>query len=51
MPVQTLILSDVTHGFDQKERAPLSTLVFDEKATEVALGRGADFLDRLRTAR
>ena len=51
VPVQTLILSDVTHGFDQKERAPLSTLVFDEGATEAALGRGASFLDGIRTAR
>lgn len=50
-PVQTLLLSGVTHGFDQQERAALSTLVFDEAATERALAKGAAFLDRLRTAR
>jgi len=51
VPVETLLLSGVTHGFDQQERAALSTLVFDEAATEKALDRGAAFLDGLRTAR
>ena len=40
VPVETLMLSGVTHGFDQEERAALSTLVFDEAATEEALAGG-----------
>ena len=51
VPVETLMLSGVTHGFDQEERAALSTLVFDEAATAEALDRGTAFLDELRTAR
>ena len=51
VPVETLCSRGVTHGFDQEERAALSTLVFDEAATEEALDRGAAFLDGLRTAR
>ena len=51
VPVETLVLSGVTHGFDQEERAPLSTLVFDRAATELALAEGAAFLDALRTPR
>ncbi len=50
-PVQTLVLSGVTHAFDQQDRAALSTLVFDEAATEKALDRAGAFLDGLRTAR
>lgn len=50
VPVQTLLLSGVTHGFDQQERAALSTLVFDEAATEAALRRGGSFLDSLGKA-
>ena len=51
VPVETLMLAGVTHGFDQEHRAALSTLVFDEAATEIALARGSAFLDGLRTAR
>ena len=55
VPVETLMLAGVTHGFDQEERAALSTLVFDEAATAETLARGMDFLAKLgpglRTAR
>jgi dienelactone hydrolase len=51
VPVDVLMLSGVTHGFDQEERAALSTLVFDEAATETALAGGIAFLDGLRRAR
>jgi dienelactone hydrolase len=51
VPVDVLMLSGVTHGFDQEERAALSTLVFDEAATETALAGGIVFLDGLRRAR
>ena len=47
VPVETLLLSGVTHGFDQEERSALSTLDFDEAATAKTLGRGLGFLDRL----
>lgn len=46
VPVQTLMLSGVTHAFDQQERAALSTLEFDAEATRKALAAGAAFLDR-----
>lgn len=47
VPVETLMLSGVTHGFDQQERSALSTLDFDEAATAKALARGLDFLGGL----
>jgi dienelactone hydrolase len=47
VPVETLMLAGVTHGFDQEDRAALSTLEFDERATATALERGMDFLDGL----
>lgn len=50
VPVETLMLSGVTHGFDQQERSPLSTLDFDEAATLKALARGLGFLDGLAPA-
>jgi hypothetical protein len=46
LPVESVVLDGVTHGFDQVERAPLSTLQFDAEATEAALRVGGEFLDR-----
>jgi len=46
LPVETVVFEGVTHGFDQVERAPLSTLQFNADATEVALRVGGEFLDR-----
>ncbi len=45
LPVQTHVYEGVTHGFDQKEKAPLSTLGYSSQATRDALARGAAFLD------
>lgn len=45
LPVETHIYSGVTHGFDQQEKAPLSTLGYDAEATADALARGGAFLD------
>lgn len=45
LPVDAHVYDDVTHGFDQKKKAPMSALAFDEAATEDALARGLDFLD------
>ena len=47
LPVETHVIPGVTHGFDQEEKAPLSTLRFDAAATADALARGGDFLDRV----
>jgi dienelactone hydrolase len=47
LPVETVVLEGVTHGFDQEERSELSPLRFDAVATEVALERGVGFLDGL----
>jgi dienelactone hydrolase len=47
VPVETVVLEGVTHGFDQAERAALSTLVFDPGATAEALEMAGAFLDRL----
>ncbi len=49
LPVETETYSGVTHGFDQQEKAPLSTLRFDEAATTAAVSRAGAFLDRIRT--
>lgn len=45
LPVETHVYTGVTHGFDQQEKAALSTLGFDPEATEDALARGGAFLD------
>ena len=45
LPVQTHVYEGVTHGFDQQEKAPLSTLGYFPEATEDALARGIAFLD------
>jgi dienelactone hydrolase len=47
LPVETVLFDGVTHGFDQQDRSPLSTLEFDPAATEAALAAGARFLDGL----
>ncbi len=47
LPVETVVLEGVTHGFDQEERSELSPLRFDAAATEVALEQGVGFLDGL----
>ncbi len=47
MPVETQVFEGVTHGFDQKKRAPLSLLEFDAEATAEALRIAGAFLDRL----
>lgn len=49
LPVETEVYAGVTHGFDQQEKAILSTLRFDEAATEAALARAGAFLERIRT--
>lgn len=46
VPVETLVLDGVTHGFDQEDRSELSPLRFDAAATERALAAGIGFLDR-----
>jgi dienelactone hydrolase len=51
VPVETKVFEGVTHGFDQQERAPLSTLEFDPEVTAEALEIGGRFLDGLNTAR
>ena len=45
LPVETHIYEGVTHGFDQREKAPLSTLGFFPEATADALARGTAFLN------
>ena len=45
LPVETVIYPGVTHGFDQQEKAPLSTLRYDAATTQAALARALDFLD------
>jgi dienelactone hydrolase len=44
LPVETVVIEGVTHGFDQEERSGMSPLRFDAAATEAALKRGAAFL-------
>ena len=46
-PVETVAFKGVTHAFDQKEKAALSTLTFDPATTVEALRLGARFLDAL----
>lgn len=46
-PVEHHVYSGTTHGFDQQNKAPLSTLEFDPGATEDALRRIGDFLARV----
>ncbi|MFP4450257.1 MAG: dienelactone hydrolase family protein, partial [Rhodosalinus sp.] len=46
LPVSEHVYSGVTHGFDQRDRAALSSLKFDAEATKDALARGTTFLDR-----
>jgi dienelactone hydrolase len=47
IPVETLVFDEVTHGFDQVERAPFSAFKFDAAATRQALEAGGEFLDRI----
>jgi dienelactone hydrolase len=44
-PVATQVFPGVTHGFDQAEKAPLSTLGHDPAATREALRIGLAFLN------
>jgi dienelactone hydrolase len=48
LPVETVVIPGVTHGFDQSERSSLSPLQFDAEATKKALELGSDFLASLR---
>ena len=43
----TRVFEGVTHGFDQQDRAAISTLQFDPEAAAEALRTAGDFLDRL----
>lgn len=45
-PIETLIFTDVTHGFDQEEKAPFSPLRFEPDATVRATEAMTDFLTR-----
>jgi dienelactone hydrolase len=47
LPVETVVFDGVTHGFDQREKAPFSTLEFDAETTAEALRLGTDFLARI----
>lgn len=49
LPVETLVIDGVTHGFDQKERSALSPLVFDAEATAEAQAVARRFLDSTAT--
>ncbi|HET9068690.1 MAG TPA: dienelactone hydrolase family protein [Amaricoccus sp.] len=44
LPVETMVLEGVTHGFDQADRSGASPLQFDAAATELALDRAMAFL-------
>jgi dienelactone hydrolase len=44
-PVATQVFPGVTHGFDQAEKAPFSTLGHDPAATQQAIAMGLEFLD------
>jgi dienelactone hydrolase len=48
LPVETVVLQGVTHGFGQEERSGFSPLEFDAEATRVALEKGAAFLAGIR---
>lgn len=45
-PVKTHLFTGVTHGFDQAEKAPFSTLGHDPVATGAAIDMGIAFLNR-----
>jgi dienelactone hydrolase len=45
VPVETVMFTGVTHGFDQQDRSLLSPLAFDAAATTEAQGIAAEFLD------
>ncbi|HRO11884.1 dienelactone hydrolase [Amaricoccus sp.] len=45
LPVETLVIAGVTHGFDQEERSTLSPLAFDAAGTAAALDRATAFLE------
>jgi dienelactone hydrolase len=47
LPVEVVAFENVTHGFDQQDRSPLSTLEFDAAATEEAMRFGREFLARV----
>jgi dienelactone hydrolase len=49
LPVETASLPGVTHGFDQRERAALSTLEYDAAATAEAEALVVDFLARVQS--
>ncbi len=49
-PVVVERVTGVTHGFDQRDRAPFSTLRYDADATAQVLAAGAAFLDGLGPA-
>lgn len=49
--VDVRTLAGVDHGFDQAEKAPLSTLDFDPAATAAAIAAALAFLDALPPAR
>ena len=51
LPVETVVLEGVTHGFDQEERSAFSPLEFDPAATERALEAGTAFLAGVAAAR
>ncbi|SFC62064.1 dienelactone hydrolase family protein [Tropicimonas isoalkanivorans] len=46
LPVETHVYSGVTHGFDQRDKAPLSTLDYFPAAAADAISRGTDFLNK-----
>jgi dienelactone hydrolase len=45
LPVETHLYRGVTHAFDQRDKAALSTLGYDAATTEDALARGLAFLN------
>lgn len=44
LPVSSQVFAGVTHGFDQRNKAPMSALRYDEQATGQALESGTEFL-------
>jgi dienelactone hydrolase len=46
LPIESHVYDGVTHGFDQRQKAPLSLLAYDPETTEDALARTGAFLDR-----
>lgn len=45
LPVEVHTYDGVTHGFDQRDKAPFSTLRYDPDTTEDAIERGIAFLE------